>query len=358
MFVLSVVIEGMSEMDMPTCALGTSCPCFLSSIPSRGRKKTRYYKQREWHSKQRKVTRKKKKKKKLNRKKIEEERKERKRNSTNPSSPVAPTGTPSSASPAPQAAHISGVPAAGAAPQFLKHKAGLQRSDLDPEDPVAQFHAWFSEAADPAAGVGHPETCTLSTAALPSGRVSARMVYMKELDAQGFVVYSNFDTSGKARDLLGKPRGASPTTAASSSDGQEASQPNAWVSLVFWWEPLERQVRVEGRAARLPASESQAYFDTRVRGSRIGAWASRQSAVVRADPAVPGDDGRAQLDAWVAETEARFAGQDRIPVPDFWGGLRVVPETVEFWQGRDNRLHDRFVYERVDGKWTLERLSP
>lgn len=225
----------------------------------------------------------------------------------------------------------------------------MQRSDLNPDDPIAQFHAWFSEAADPAAGVAHPETCTLATASLPSGRVSARMVYMKELDAQGFVVYSNFDTSGKARDLLGKPRGP---------EEEEQTQPNTWVSLVFWWEPLERQVRVEGHAARLSASESQTYFDTRVRGSRIGAWASRQSAVVRADPAVPGDDGRAQLDAWVAETEEKFAGQDQIPVPEFWGGLRVVPESVEFWQGRDNRLHDRFVYERVDGKWTLERLSP
>ncbi|KAK4238846.1 hypothetical protein C8A03DRAFT_14735 [Achaetomium macrosporum] len=235
--------------------------------------------------------------------------------------------------------------------QFLKteHLGGLKRSDLNPDDPIAQFHAWFTEASEPGSGVSHPETCTLSTAQLPSGRVSARMVYMKELDAKGFVIYSNFGTSGKARDLFG--------TADGSSTG------NPWASLVFWWESLERQVRVEGKAARLPAAESQAYFDTRVRGSRIGAWSSRQSAVLRPDPEIDGDDGRAMLDRWVKETEAKFEGVEQIPVPDFWGGLRIVPERIEFWQGRQNRLHDRFVYDRVQGedgadKWTLERLSP
>lgn len=226
---------------------------------------------------------------------------------------------------------------------------GLKRSDLDASNPIAQFHAWFSEASEPASGVAHPETCTLSTSQLPSGRVSARMVYMKELDAQGFVIYSNFGTSGKARDLFG------------TADGASAGNP--WASLVFWWEPLERQVRVEGRAARILAAESQAYFDTRARGSRIGAWSSRQSAVLRPDERVEGDDGRAMLDGWVKETEARFEGVDNIPVPDFWGGLRIVPERFEFWQGRQSRLHDRFVYDRAneDGnqvKWTLERLSP
>ncbi|KAL2133086.1 hypothetical protein VTI74DRAFT_2954 [Chaetomium olivicolor] len=235
--------------------------------------------------------------------------------------------------------------------QFLKteHLGGLKLSDLNPDDPIAQFHDWFREASESGSGVAHPETCTLATAQLPSGRVSARMVYMKELDPKGFVIYSNFGTSGKARDLFG------------TQDGSSIGNP--WASLVFWWEPLERQVRVEGRAERLPAKESQAYFDTRVRGSRIGAWASRQSAVLRPDETVDGDDGRAMLDKWVKETEARFEGVENIPVPEFWGGLRIVPERFEFWQGRQNRLHDRFVYDRVsreDGKgtWTLERLSP
>jgi pyridoxamine 5'-phosphate oxidase len=170
------------------------------------------------------------------------------------------------------------------------------------------------------------------------------MVYMKELDHRGFVIYSNFGTSRKARDL----------------------ESNPWASLVFWWEALERQVRVEGRAERLSREESQKYYDTRVRGSRIGAWASRQSAVLVPQGGEGGgvgsdDDGRAQLQRWVEEAEVRFKGTEEIPVPEFWGGLRIVPERVEFWQGRENRLHDRFVYEKVEGqedKWTLERLSP
>ncbi|KAK0718312.1 hypothetical protein B0T26DRAFT_741324 [Lasiosphaeria miniovina] len=265
----------------------------------------------------------------------------------------APTGTAGADSPAPLA-----VPGpARQAGQFLKAEqtGGLRRQDLDSEDPIKQFHAWFRGASQPEAGIAHPETCTLSTAQLPSGRVSSRIVYMKELDPTGFVIYSNFGTSGKARDLFG--------TADESSTG------NPWASLVFWWEPLERQVRVEGRASRLEPAESRLYFDTRVRGSRIGAWASRQSAVLAPDFMNSQDDGRAQLNGWVREEEARFEGQDQIPVPEFWGGLRIVPERVEFWQGRQNRLHDRFVYDRLHGAgsdeaqggeptWSLERLSP
>jgi len=239
----------------------------------------------------------------------------------------------------------------------------LRRSDLDASSPIAQFHSWF-DAAQRSGRVAHPETCTLSTASLPSGRVSARMVYMKELDARGFVLYSNFGTSRKAADLFGD------------GGAQDGSQGNPWASLVFWWEALERQVRVEGRAERLSTEESQAYFATRVRGSRIGAWSSRQSAVLKPQPGAAeagdaADDGRAQLEGWVRETEERFAGSDDIPCPPFWGGLRIVPERVEFWQGRQNRLHDRFVYDKVDAQdgkgesargqqiqWTLERLSP
>ncbi|ERS95939.1 pyridoxamine 5'-phosphate oxidase [Sporothrix schenckii ATCC 58251] len=250
----------------------------------------------------------------------------------------------------------SGTSTPGRAGQFLQHehRGGLRQRDLDAASPIAQFHAWFAEAKA-LGGIAHPETCTLSTARFPSGRVSARMVYLKELDHQGFVLYSNFGTSRKADDLASNP----------------------WASLTFWWEAQERQVRVEGRANRLSAAESQVYFDTRVRGSRIGAWASRQSAtLVPKGEADPEDDGRAQLEEWVAEAEQRFGKGDAenednedndppIPVPEFWGGLRIVPERVEFWQGRQNRLHDRFVYDRQVGSeadgteaWTIKRLSP
>ncbi|KAL5596716.1 uncharacterized protein BROUX77_006664 [Berkeleyomyces rouxiae] len=246
-----------------------------------------------------------------------------------------------------------GSQAPGQAAQFTLGR--LARADLQPT-PTAQFHAWFqacsqpaphSAAAAPSAStpstpstapaVAHPETCVLSTAALPSGRISSRVVYLKELDGAGhFVIYSNFGTSRKAADLA----------------------TNAHVSLVFWWEPMQRQVRVEGVARRLSAAESQGYFDTRARGSRIGAWASRQSQVLR--PQEDGDDGREQLEGWVRDAEQRFEGQETIPVPEFWGGLRIIPDHIEFWQGRESRLHDRFVYDKNEetGKWEVDRLSP
>ncbi|QSZ34456.1 hypothetical protein DSL72_006050 [Monilinia vaccinii-corymbosi] len=210
------------------------------------------------------------------------------------------------------------------ADQFVK--GALDRTDLDP-NPLTQFHSWFSHAQSN--GVSHPETVCLSTASLPSGRVSARVVYLKELDATGgFVIYSNWGTSRKAKDIAG----------------------NKWASLTFWWEPLERQVRVEGRVERLPDAESQVYYDLRARGSRIGAWASPQSQVLK---------GREELEERVKEVEKRFEGQEKIPVPEFWGGLRIIPEMVEFWQGRDSRLHDRFQYEKKeDGEWDIQRLSP
>ncbi|KAI1209905.1 pyridoxamine 5'-phosphate oxidase [Annulohypoxylon truncatum] len=230
----------------------------------------------------------------------------------------------------------------GQAEQFTR--GILTRSDLDQTSPIWQFHKWFA-AAQRSELVAHPETCCLSTASLPSGRVSSRMVYLKELDAEGFVIYSNFGTSKKAQDLSTNP----------------------WASLTFWWEELERQIRVEGRASRLTREESQKYFDTRVRGSRIGAWSSRQSQVlkpIQGDAGDEEDDGRRVLDGWVKETEKRFEGEENIPVPDFWGGLRIIPESVEFWQGRQSRLHDRFIYEKKAPteesvqEWTLERLSP
>ncbi|CAH0049564.1 unnamed protein product [Clonostachys solani] len=248
----------------------------------------------------------------------------------------------------------AGSQAHGQAEQFTLGK--LHRSDLNPTSPIAQFNTWFSQAQkasttteaanqQQAPLVAHPEACTLSTASLPSGRVTSRVVYLKELDADGgFVVYSNLSTSRKARDLETNPHAA----------------------LLFYWEGLQRQVRVEGVATRLSREESQVYFDTRVRGSRIGAWASRQSQVLQPQGGEPGadgeDDGRSQLEGWVKEVEDKFQGKDDIPVPDFWGGLRIVPSVVEFWQGRESRLHDRFVYEREEGvedaPWTLQRLSP
>lgn len=227
----------------------------------------------------------------------------------------------------------------GQAEQFTK--STLAKTDLNAHTPIPQFNKWFSQAQT--SSISQPEACTLSTAELPSGRVSSRIVYLKELDtAGGFVIYSNFGTSRKAADL--------------------ATNPHA--SLVFFWGPLQRQVRVEGVASRYSREESQEYFDTRVRGSRIGAWASRQSQVLEPTEGVEGDDGRAQLEGWVKETESKFEGEEDIPVPEFWGGLRIVPTRVEFWQGRSCRLHDRFVYVREEGRdgedeeWTLERLSP
>ncbi|KAI5866638.1 pyridoxamine 5'-phosphate oxidase [Durotheca rogersii] len=235
----------------------------------------------------------------------------------------------------------AGTEIRGQAEQFTK--GVLTRSDLDQTSPIRQFHKWFA-AAQESHLVEHPETCCLSTASLPSGRVSSRIVYLKELDDKGFVIYSNFGTSKKAEDLATNP----------------------WASLTFWWETLERQVRVEGQASRLTREESQKYFDTRVRGSRIGAWSSRQSQVLRpveGDADGEEDDGRKVLDGWVEETEKRFAGEENIPVPDFWGGLRLIPESIEFWQGRQNRLHDRFAYNKKKSAegieaWSLDRLSP
>lgn len=128
---------------------------------------------------------------------------------------------------------------------------------------------------------------------------------------------------------------------------------NPYAALTFWWREAERQVRVEGLVQRVPHAQAQAYFDTRVRGSRIGAWASRQSEVL---------ESREQLEERVREVEKRFEGQEKIPCPEFWGGIRILPESVEFWQGRESRLHDRFRYVREEkddnNNWRIERLSP
>ena len=158
-----------------------------------------------------------------------------------------------------------------------------------------------------------------------SGRPSARIVLLKGADARGFAFYTNLE-SRKSREIAA----------------------TGLAALVFWWEPLQRQVRVEGRVEPVPAPEADAYFASRPRGSRLGAWASPQSEAIAS---------REVLDANLAEAEARFDGGE-IPRPPFWGGWRVVPERVEFWQGRPSRLHDRFAFTREGGLWRTDRLAP
>jgi pyridoxamine 5'-phosphate oxidase len=201
-------------------------------------------------------------------------------------------------------------------------RAGLREADLHP-DPVEQFRRWFGDVLN--ADLHEPNAMILATAN-PDGRPSARVVLLKGFDGRGFVFYTNYE-GRKARELEENPRAA----------------------LLFYWGELERQVRVEGRASRVPGEESDAYFRGRPRGSRIGAWASEQSRPV---------EGREVLERRVRELEAEYEGRE-VPRPPFWGGYRVEPEAIEFWQGRENRLHDRLLYRRADdGGWKVERLQP
>ena len=199
--------------------------------------------------------------------------------------------------------------------------AGLDKADLDP-DPIVQFHGWFEKVVD--ADLHEPNAMTLATATR-DGRPSARVVLLKDYDERGFVFYTNYE-GRKAGELE-----ANPTCA-----------------LLFYWGALERQVRIEGRASRLSGEESDAYFSSRPRGSRLGAWASQQSLPV---------EDRSVLEQRVRELEAEYEGRE-IPRPRFWGGYRVEPEVIEFWQGRESRLHDRLVYHRYRGGWEIERLQP
>lgn len=202
--------------------------------------------------------------------------------------------------------------------------AGLDRSDLAAE-PVEQFRRWFAAWREVA--VGEPNAMVVTTAT-PDGRPSVRTVLLRALDDRGFVFYSNYD-SRKGLELAANPRAA----------------------LLFPWHPLSRQVIVEGTVTLADPAESDAYWATRPRGSQIAALASPQSQVI-AD--------RAGFEARWAELERRFAGED-IPRPGNWGGIRVAPERVEFWQGREQRMHDRLVYRRDDGApggWRIERLAP
>ena len=223
--------------------------------------------------------------------------------------------------------------------------AGLRRRDLEAE-PIAQFKRWFDQAtgartsgrllklltgiyksilACVGSGGGDVTAMTLATAD-KQGRPSARAVLLKGVDERGFIFFTNYD-SRKGQELAENPQAA----------------------VVFYWSELERQVCIAGEVSKLPEAESEAYFRTRPRGSRLAAWASKQSGVIR---------DRTELEEEWKKLEGRYAGQE-VPRPSYWGGYVLRPTRVEFWQGRPNRLHDRFRYTRQpDGRWLLERLAP
>jgi len=200
-------------------------------------------------------------------------------------------------------------------------REGLAEADVD-ADPVVQFGRWFEQAEQ--GGLLEPHAMTLATAT-PDGRPSARMVLLRDFDERGFCFYTNYQ-SRKGDELAANPRAA----------------------LVFWWDKLERQVRIEGRVERTSRAESEAYFSSRPPGSQLSAAASPQSRVI---------DGRATLERRVTEL-ATGQRDGQVPLPEFWGGYRLAHEVVEFWQGRPNRLHDRLRYRRAGSGWKLERLAP
>jgi pyridoxamine 5'-phosphate oxidase len=200
-------------------------------------------------------------------------------------------------------------------------QGGLREADVV-ADPLDQFRVWFRQAMT--ASVAEPNAMTLATAG-PDGFPSARIVLLKGVDERGFTFFTNYQ-SRKGRELAENPR----------------------ATLVFFWVELERQVRIEGTIEKVTDSESDAYFASRPRGSQLGAWVSEQS-----EPIV----SRELLESRLGEVEAKYLGQT-VPRPPHWGGYRLIPTTIEFWQGRENRLHDRLRYRFMDSHWRLDRLAP
>jgi len=197
----------------------------------------------------------------------------------------------------------------------------LLEAEVD-ANPVEQFQCWFAQAS--AAELPEPNAMTLATVTA-EGKPAARMVLLKGFDQQGFVFYTNY-LSRKGQDLSQTP----------------------WAALVFWWAELERQVRIEGSVAQISAQETDTYFYSRPRGSQLGAWASQQSQVIR---------DRTILEHRLQDLEQQYHDQP-IPRPPYWGGYRLQPDLIEFWQGRPNRLHDRLCYRKEGEQWKIERLSP